>query len=70
MIFCSSRLIIKCIHHEFSAPRPWRGPIGIVLVCFAKMSHHQARSKRSRFMTLSHTATKSCRNFSCESPLA
>ena len=27
----------------------------------------QARSKRSRFITLFHTATKSCRNFSWES---
>jgi len=30
----------------------------------------QARSNRSRFMTLSHAATKSCTNFSCESSLA
>ena len=30
-------------------------------------AHDQERSKRSRFITLFHTATKSCRNFSWES---
>jgi hypothetical protein len=32
-----------------------------------RLSYHQARPKRSRFMTLFHTAMKSCRNFSRES---
>ena len=33
----------------------------------SRLCHDQARSKRSRFMTLFHAATKSCRNFSWES---
>jgi len=33
-----------------------------------RSDYGQARSKRSRFMTLFHAATKSCRNFSWESP--
>ena len=32
-----------------------------------RLCDNQARSKRSRFITLFHTATKSCRNFSWES---
>jgi hypothetical protein len=32
-----------------------------------RLCYDQARSKRSRFITLFHTATKSCRNFSWES---
>ena len=32
-----------------------------------RLCYDQARSNRSRFMTLFHTATKSCRNFSWES---
>ena len=32
-----------------------------------KELYDQARSKRSRFITLFHTATKSCTNFSSES---
>jgi len=31
---------------------------------------HQARSKRSRFITLVQAATKSCTNFACESAWA
>ena len=31
------------------------------------LCYDRARSKRSRFMTLFHAATKSCRNFSWES---
>ena len=40
-------------------------PAGAFLACDA-----QARSKRSRFMTLFHAAMKSCTNFSWESSLA
>ncbi len=37
--------------------------------CFCESFINQARSKRSRFITLFHAATKSCRNFSRESSL-
>jgi hypothetical protein len=36
----------------------------------ARGRRDQPRSNRSRFMTLSHAATKSCTNFCCESSLA
>ena len=38
-----------------------------ILSSLSSSCYDQARSKRSRFITLFHTATKSCRNFSRES---
>ena len=50
------------------------GPICVwcltTLSSLATSCYAQARSKRSRFITLFHAATKSCRNFSWESSQA
>lgn len=68
----------ECLTFRFSSGDKPSAGTGCYLTVFScrlvrslrkRLSYDQAMSKRSRFITLVHAATKSCTNFFCASAL-